>query len=144
MPRIRLFTLVINFSHRMNYIHIVAVLAVLQFFFFGILVGRARAKYGIKAPAISGNEHFERAFRVQMNTLEQLAGFLPALFIAGQYWSNGLVAGIGLVYLVGRFVYRHSYVADPSKRAAGFALTVLPTFVLLALGLLGALNVVGR
>lgn len=122
----------------MNYLDIVAVLAVLQFFFFGILVGRARGKYGVKAPAVSGAEGFERAFRVQMNTLEQLVAFLPALFIAGQYWSNGWVAGIGVIYLAGRFIYWRSYVADPAKRGPGFGLTVLPTFVLLGAGLVGA------
>lgn len=114
----------------MNYVHIVAVLAVLQFFLFGILVGRARAKYGIKAPATSGNEHFERAFRVQMNTLEQLIGFLPALLIAGLYWPNTIIASIGVVYLVGRFLYRQLYIADPAKRSSGFLLTVIPTFTL--------------
>jgi len=123
----------------MNYIHLVALLAVLQLFLFGILVGRARAKYGVKAPAVNGNENFERAFRVQMNTLEQLVAFLPALFIAGQYWSKALVAAIGLIYLIGRFVYWRSYLADPSKRKTGFLLTVIPTFILLASGLIGAL-----
>ena len=122
----------------MNYIHIIAILAVVQLFVFGILVGRARARYGVKAPAVSGNEHFERHFRVQMNTLEQLVGFLPALFIAGQYWSNALVAGIGGVYLIGRLIYRHFYIAEPSKRGLGFLMTVIPTFTLLALGLFGA------
>ncbi|MDI5983390.1 MAPEG family protein [Halomonas sp. M4R5S39] len=122
----------------MNYVHIVAVLAVLQFFLFGILVGRARAKYGVKAPATSGNEHFERAFRVHMNTLEQLIGFLPALLIAGLYWPNTIIAGIGVVYLVGRFLYRQLYIADPAKRGPGFLLTVIPTFTLLAAALVGA------
>lgn len=122
----------------MNYVHIVAVLAVLQFFLFGILVGRARAKYGIKAPATSGNEHFERAFRVQMNTLEQLIGFLPALLIAGLYWPNTIIASIGVVYLVGRFLYRQLYIADPAKRSPGFLLTVIPTFTLLVAALVGA------
>ena len=122
----------------MNYTHIVALLAVIQFLAFGILVGRARTQYGIKAPAVSGNELFERHFRVQMNTLEQLVAFLPALLIASQYWSNLLVAGVGLVYLVGRLVFRSAYIADPSKRGPGFLLTVVPTFTLLALGLVGA------
>lgn len=122
----------------MNYVHIVAVLAVLQFFLFGILVGRARAKYGVKAPATYGNEHFERAFRVHMNTLEQLIGFLPALLIAGLYWPNTIIAGIGVVYLVGRFLYRQLYIADPAKRGPGFLLTVIPTFTLLAAALVGA------
>lgn len=124
----------------MDLVHIVALLAVAQFFAFGILVGRARVRYGVKAPAVSGHKNFERAFRVQMNTLEQLAGFLPSLLIASQYWSGGLVAGIGGVYLIGRLVYRQAYVADPSKRQLGFLLTVMPTGTLLVLGLVGAVT----
>lgn len=122
----------------MNYVHIIALLAVLQFFVFGVLVGRARAQYGVNAPAVTGNPEFERVFRVHMNTLEQLVGFLPALLIAGQYWSQTLVAALGLVWLIGRLLYRHAYIADPAKRGLGFLLTVLPTFVLLGLGLVGA------
>ena len=123
----------------MAVIHIVALLAVLQFFVFGFLVGRARAKYGVRAPAVSGHAVFERAWRVQMNTLEQLAGFLPTMFIAAHYWSTSMVAGIGVVYLVGRMVYWKTYMADPSKRQVGFILTVAPTFVFFGLGLVGAL-----
>jgi glutathione S-transferase len=122
----------------MNYVHIVATLAVLQFFLFGYLVARARGKYGIHAPATTGNELFEREFRVQMNTLEQLVAFLPALLIAGLYWPNAIVAAIGAVYLVGRFLYRHLYLADPNKRTVGFVLTAIPTFTLLAACLVGA------
>ena len=122
----------------MHYIHLIAALAVLQFFFFGIMVGRARARFGVKAPATTGNEHFERAFRVQMNTLEQLAGFLPALYIASQFWPPIYVSAVGIVYLVGRFVYWRSYIADPSSRSLGFLLTVSPTFLLLTAGVVGA------
>ncbi len=124
----------------MNYVHVVAILAVLQFFLFGILVGRARAKHGIKAPSTAGNELFERAFRIHMNTLEQLVGFLPALLIASLYWPNLIIAGIGAVYLVGRFLYRRLYLADPAKRHPGFLLTVIPTFVLSAAAILGAIT----
>lgn len=123
----------------MNLVHIVALLAVLQFAFFGILVGRARVRYGINAPAVSGNEHFERAFRVQMNTLEQLVFFLPPLMIAAQYWPGKVVAGIGAVYLIGRIIYWRAYVTDPARRSIGFVLTVLPTFALAGMGLYGAL-----
>ena len=124
----------------MNYVHIVAILAVLQFFMFGVQVGRARARYGVKAPATSGHEQFERAFRVQMNTLEQLVGFLPALFIASFYWPQAVVGAIGAIYLVGRMLYWRSYVAEPKNRGPGFLLTVLPTFVLLAMGLYGSVT----
>lgn len=123
----------------MNLLHITAILALIQYFFFGFLVGRARSIYGIHAPAVSGNEHFERALRIQQNTLEQLVVFLPALFIAAHYWPQHIVAAIGAVYLVGRFIYRRAYAADPQTRAAGFLLTVIPSFVLMAAGLAGAL-----
>ena len=122
----------------MHYIHLVAALAVLQFFFFGIMVGRARARFGINAPATTGNEHFDRVFRVQMNTLEQLTGFLPALYIAGQFWPPTYVAAVGIVYLVGRFVFWRSYIADPTSRRLGFLLTISPTFLLLIAGVAGA------
>ena len=124
----------------MNYVHIVALLAVLQFFVFGIFVGRARGKYGVNAPATSGHEMFDRAFRVHMNTMEQIIGFLPALLIAGLYWSNGVVASVGVVYLVGRFLYRATYIENPGKRTLGFALTVLPTFALWIAAFIGAVT----
>jgi glutathione S-transferase len=121
-----------------NYVHIVAVLAILQFFLFGNLVGRARRRHGVKAPATSGHELFERAFRVHGNTLEQLVAFLPALFMASVYWPNAIVAGIGAVYVAGRFLYRHEYLSDPASRRPGFLLTVIPIFVLLGASLAGA------
>lgn len=124
----------------MNYVHLVAVLAVAQFFIFGAMVGRARGLYDVKAPATSGHEMFERAFRVHMNTLEQLIGFLPALLIAGMYWPNAVIAAIGAVYLVGRILYRQSYVKDPAGRGLGFLLSVLPTFTLLAAAGVGAIT----
>lgn len=124
----------------MNYVEIVAILAVLQFIFFLVLVGRARGTYGIKAPAVSGHEMFERAYRVQMNTLEQLVAFLPALFLAARHWSPAIVAGVGCVYLVGRLLYWRSYIASPSRRGLGFLLSALPTLGLLLAALVGAVT----
>lgn len=123
----------------MHYVHIVALLAIVQFIVFGVFVGAARGKYGIKAPAMTGNEHFERAVRVQMNTMEQLVCFLPALMVAAFYWSPVYVASWGVVYLVGRTLYRQAYVKDPAKRGLGYVLTLLPTTVLALAGLAGAL-----
>ncbi len=123
----------------MSIVHIVAVLAVLQFILFGVLVGKARQQHGVKAPAVSGNKEFERVYRVQMNTLEQLVCFLPALFMAATYWSPAVVALIGCVYLIGRFIYSNAYVADPGKRGLGFTLTILPTIILLLSALVGAI-----
>jgi len=122
----------------MNYVHVIAVLAIAQFLYFGIMVGRARGKYGVDAPATSGHEMFDRAFRIQMNTLELLVCFLPALLLAGAYWPGTTIAAIGAVYLVGRFLYARSYTKDPASRGPGFALSVLPIFALMGAAGLGA------
>lgn len=124
----------------MAYIHTVAALAVLQYLLFGFMVGRARMRYGVRAPAVTGNEQFERIHRVQMNTLEQLVAFLPVLLLAGVYWPGRWIAPIGLVWIIGRFVYRRQYLARPASRGPGFLLTLLPTAVLLLMVLWGALR----
>lgn len=123
----------------MLFVQLVAILAVLQYLFFGKLAGDARAKSGLKAPATTGHDGFERMYRVQMNTLETMAAFLPALFLAAVYWPEWLVAGLGAVYLVGRLVYWRAYVADPSKRFVGFMLSAAPTILLALLALVGNL-----
>lgn len=124
----------------MNYIDLVALLAVAQLVFFAVLVGRARGRYGVKAPAVSGHEGFERVYRVQMNTLELLVAFLPALFIAAKYWPQGWVAVAGAVYLVGRIIYWRSYTAAPASRGLGFALSMFPILALVIAGLVGAMR----
>ena len=128
----------------MALVEIVTVLALLQFIYFGVLVGRARERFGVKAPAISGHEIFERYFRVQMNTLELLVVFLPALWLATAFVAARWAALLGAVYLIGRFVYLRAYVAEPSKRSIGFALTSVPILVLLAIDLIGAVGRVIR
>jgi glutathione S-transferase len=117
-------------------------LALLQFFYFGMLVGRARGLYNIKAPAMSGNEVFERYFRVQMNTLEQLILLLPALWMASafRFIADYWIALLGVVYLIGRFIYLRSYVADPAKRSMGFALSSLPVLILIVIDIVGVIR----
>ena len=119
----------------MPYVAIVTVVALLQFFWFGWQVGVARGKYNIAAPAVSGNETFERVFRVHVNTLEQLVVFLPALWIFAFFISPVWAAALGVVYIIGRAVYARSYVNDPKRRSAGFAMSALPQLLLL-LGIL--------
>jgi len=116
----------------MAYLGIVTVLALLQYIWFGLQVGRARAQYGVAAPAAAGNEMFERHFRVHMNTAEQLVMFLPALWIFGSYVSALWAAGLGVVYIIGRFVYASAYLRDPKGRSLGFALTSIPTLAMMA------------
>lgn len=119
----------------MNAVDVVAMLAVLQYLVFGGLVGRARGTYGIKAPAITGSEPFERIYRAHMNTLEQLVALLPAMYVAARYWPANYVAAIGAVYLVGRVMYWRAYIKAPQTRGLGFALSFFPVMVLV----LGAL-----
>jgi glutathione S-transferase len=115
----------------MAWVLIVMVLALVQFFAFGIAVGGARKRFGIHAPATTGHPEFERYFRVHMNTLEQLVSFLPAIWLFAQFISPLWAAGLGAVYLVGRQLYFMTYVKDPKKRGPGFGLTVLPIFIML-------------
>jgi uncharacterized membrane protein YecN with MAPEG domain len=124
----------------MAYVDIVTALAVLQFVVFGFRVGKARGRYGVKAPAITGNEIFERYFRIQQNTLEQLIVFLPGLYLFSHYFSPPAAAALGVVYLIGREVYAATYVKDPAKREIGFGLTFLPTVILVLGGLIGAVR----
>jgi uncharacterized membrane protein YecN with MAPEG domain len=128
----------------MHFVALVGLLALLQYLVFGTLVGRARGKYGVKAPAVTGHEVFERYFRVQQNTLELLVVFLPSLWLFASYVSAGWGAALGAVYLVGRVLYLRGYVADPSKREIGFALSFLPIIALVIGALVGVLIPLAR
>ncbi len=124
----------------MAWVHLVLLLALVEYFAFGLLVASARAKYKVKAPAITGDPVFERYFRVQQNTLEVLIIFVPALLVAAQYWNPAWVAALGAVYLVGRVLYLRSYVRDPASRSLGFALSMIPALLLVLGGASGALR----
>ena len=102
----------------MPLIHIVVGLALAQFVFFCFAVGKARGTYKVPAPATTGNEMFERYFRVQMNTLELLVVFVPSIVLYGQYFGSYLATALGVVYLIGRLIYFTSYVKDPKSRSA--------------------------
>lgn len=122
----------------MEWITIVTMLALIELAVFSLLVGNARTKYGIKAPATTGNETFERFYRVHYNTIEQLLLFIPGIWAFGYYISDSWAAGIGAVFLVGRVVYAVSYVRNPESRSAGMGLSILPCYVLVIGGLVGA------
>lgn len=115
----------------MEAVAIVTILALVQYVFFGIQVGGAHQKYGVKVPAMSGDPQFECVHRVHQNTLEQLVVTLPALWLYAYYVNPLWGAGLGVVYLIGRFLYSAAYRKDPSKRTLGFMLTFLPTAVML-------------
>ena len=124
----------------MNGIELVAALAMLQYLCFGFLVGRARARWGVVAPATTGHEMFERYYRVQMNTLELLVVYWPAMWLAARHAPAPWVAGLGAVFIVGRVIYLVSYTREPGSRALGFALSLGPVVGLLCMGLWGCLR----
>jgi len=119
----------------MELVTLVILVVLLQYMYFGILVGKARATHGIDAPATTGNEIFERTYRVQMNTMEILVALVPAMFIFGQNVRADVAAGAGVIYIIGRFIYLKSYVTNPKGRTLGFSLSYLPLVVLVLWGL---------
>lgn len=122
----------------MALVHLVILLALLEFFAFGAAVGKARVTYRVAAPATTGNEMFERYYRVQMNTLELLVMLVPAIWLFARYLSPDAAAGLGALYLLGRLVYFVSYVKDPKTRSLGFALSSGPIVLLILGALFGA------
>lgn len=116
---------------------LVTLLTVLLMFGTAYAVAWARERYKIPAPATSGHPAFERAFRVQMNTLEAVVLFLPTLWLAANYgFARG--AGIaGLVWLAGRLWYALAYLRDADKRGGGFVLGMAAWAATLLMALFG-------
>ncbi len=117
---------------------IVTLLLLVQYIFFMAMVGKARIASGLEAPAMTGDAAFERASRVHLNTLEQLAIALPAMWICAAFFRPDVAAVLGLVFLAGRFVYRAGYVADPRKRGPGMMIGFLANAAMIVTGLWGA------
>lgn len=116
---------------------LVVLLTVLLQFGTMYAVGRARGKYRVEAPAISGHPAFERAYRVQMNTLESTLMFLPALWLAVHYGYVLWAGAAGLVWILGRVWYAWSYLNDASKRGPGYLVGMLGWGALVVMSALG-------
>jgi glutathione S-transferase len=121
---------------------VVTVLAVLLGLYTMVLVGRMRAKHGVHAPAMTGAPEFERAVRVQMNTLEQVVLFLPVLWLATVYpvLSGYLAPGLGLIWIIGRILYASGYMADAAKRSSGFLIAGVALLGLLVASIVGIVH----
>ncbi len=115
----------------MSYVYLATLLILLEYLFIGYCVSRARFRYKVKAPAVTGHETFERWFRVQQNTIEQLVVVLPAMWIFGAIWSPVWAAALGLVFLVARGFYAYGYVQTGGGRHHGFMFGMYATVALL-------------
>ncbi len=101
-------------------------------------VGRARMRYGVKPPLMSGPPAFERAMRVQQNTLEQIVVFLPAFWLAVLFSNATAASVLGGLWVLGRVLYAVGYLRAPEQRGLGFAISFIATTVLLVMALVGS------
>jgi glutathione S-transferase len=109
---------------------LVTCLSIALYFVTSIRVSKARAAFGIRAPAISGDPAFERVFRVQMNTLEWMPIFLPSLWLFAIYVSDPIAALLGLFWIVGRILYMTGYSQAAEKRRRGFGIQATAAIIL--------------
>jgi glutathione S-transferase len=123
---------------------LVTLLALLLYFWMSLRVGQARSKFGVAPPATTGHPEFERVFRVQMNTLEWMPIFLPALWLAAVYVSDIGAALVGLVWIVGRGLYMLGYAEAAEKRHRGFVVQVIAAGVLWLAALIGVVMSFGQ
>ena len=127
----------------MELVYFMIMLALLEYVVMAALVGRAREKFGILAPTMTGHPDFERVIRVHLNTLENLIIFVPAVWIFASYVSALWAAILGFVFVVARAVYAVGYLRAAEKRSIGAAITGLVDLVLVVGGLIGlALSIV--
>ena len=115
----------------MEYVAIVVMLALIQYTWFSIEVGRARGRFEIQAPATSGSDGFERYFRAHQNTTEQLVIFLPAIFACGYYVNAIFAAVMGLFFLFGRWLYFRGYTDPEKSRGAGFGVGMIANVLMI-------------
>jgi glutathione S-transferase len=124
----------------LNWVMLVTIFALIMLVVITLNVGRARVKAGIKAPQMSGDPAFERALRVQQNTLEQMMIFLPSLWLFAMVVNPIAAAVLGMVWIVGRILYAWGYYQAAEKRGPGFGLSFLATIVLLLGSLIGVIS----
>ena len=113
-----------------HYTALITLMACAFLFATGIGVAKARRATGLKAPATTGHPDFERAYRVQLNTVEWMPIMLPALWLFALYVSDVWAAALGLVWIGGRILYMAGYSKAADKRGPGFGIQALATVVL--------------
>ena len=121
----------------MDLVYGTILLALLEYIVMAGLVGRARAKYGVHAPATTGHPDFERVNRVHVNTLENLIIFVPAVVIFATYMSAFYAAILGALFVVARALYAVGYLRAAEQRSIGAGITGIVNVVLVVGALIG-------
>lgn len=111
-------------------LEMITMLALLEYTILGIMVGRARLRYGVEAPATTGNPDFERYFRVHENTLEALIVFIPAVWIFSLEVNYHFGVALGVLFLIARLIYASGYLSAANKRTSGAIATAAVNGVL--------------
>jgi glutathione S-transferase len=115
-------------------------IAIALYFYMGMRVGMARGKYGVPAPAITGDPTFERYFRVHMNTLEGMVLFLPSLWMFANFHSDMVAAALAMVWVIGRVLFMLGYSKDAKSRSTGFLIQFAAVVVLFIGSVVGAMK----
>jgi glutathione S-transferase len=123
------------------YTALITLASVFFYFWLGLSVGKARARFKIAAPATTGDPAFERIYRVQMNTLEWMVVYLPCLWLFAFFVSDAGAGVIGMVWIAGRYLYKRGYEEAPEKRSLGFTVQFIAVTALF-LGVL--INILAR
>ncbi len=119
-------------NHELLFPALATMIALSVYYSQSIFVTKARKKYGIVAPATTGNLDFERVFRVHYNTLEQLPLLIVplwffALLVSG-YWAGWL----GLLWSAGRIGYMYGYYkAADARHSFGSVLSYIACIILI-------------
>lgn len=121
----------------MHYTFLIILIALVQYLYFTGKVGFSRGKYNVSAPKTVGDEVWERIFRVQQNTMEQLIVFIPGMLMFAHFVSELWVILPGVVFIVGRAVFSQRYVADPSSRGVGVVMSFFSNIALVLGAIIG-------
>jgi uncharacterized membrane protein YecN with MAPEG domain len=121
---------------------LMTLLAVLWYIVTAIQVGRAHVKYKIDAPNMTGHPALERAVRVQMNTLEQIVAFLPAMWLYAWFGNPRWAAIACAIWILGRIVYSVGYWVDEKKRGPGFTISFLALVVVWVAAMISVVRVI--
>jgi glutathione S-transferase len=119
---------------------LITVLALITLQATALQVGRSRARHGVKPPLMSGPPAFERALRVQQNTLEQTVVFLPAFWVAVEVSNTAAACILGAVWVLGRVLYAVGYLRAAEQRVLGFAISFMASAALLVMALVGTVS----